>query len=232
MKRLVLFDIDGTLLTTDGAAKRAFRRALVETYGVTGPIEEYDFSGKTDPQIARDLMRAAGLSDAAIDAKSRLLWSRYVEYLGPALADGRQDVRTLPGVPPLLDALDDRPGAAVCGLLTGNIRRGAELKLDAVDLAGRFSTGAFGSDCERRDDLPPVAVERVRTLTGRRFRGREIVVIGDTPHDVTCGRALGVRAVGVGTGRHTADALAEAGADAVLSDLADTQHALDILLSD
>lgn len=230
MRRLVLFDIDGTILSTNGAAKRAFRRAMRETYGTAGPIDSYDFSGKTDPQIARDLLRAAGLGDPEIDARTDTLWRRYLRQLKRIFR--RPDHRTtlLPGVATLLDAMDARTEDALMGLLTGNIRPGARLKLASVGLDGRFRTGAFGSDCERRDGLPSVAVRRARELTGREFDGDEIVIIGDTPHDVTCGAALGVRAVGVATGRHDAAALAAAGADVVLPDLADTDRALAALL--
>ncbi len=137
----------------------------------------------------------------------------------------------MPGIREVLDALDERADDVAVGLLTGNVERGATLKLASAGLDGRFSFGAFGSDHERRDELPAIAVRRARELTRRAFHGKAIVVIGDTPFDITCGRALGVRAIAVATGRYDRTALGAAGADAVLPDLADTAATLELLLA-
>ncbi|MBI4410017.1 MAG: HAD family hydrolase [Gemmatimonadetes bacterium] len=229
MKRLILFDIDGTLLTTDGAARRAFHRALLEVYGTAGPIHAYEFDGKTDPQIARELLHSEGLSDAAIDRCFPHFWPTYLRHLAAELSQPGQATRLLPGVRELLDALAERDEALV-GLLTGNVERGAELKLAAVGLESRFRLGAYGSDHEDRGKLPALAVQRARRLTGRRFRGRDVVIVGDTPNDIACGRPIGGHAIAVATGRHDPAALARAGADAVLPDLADTARVLACLL--
>lgn len=232
MRRLILFDIDGTLLTTNGAARRAFHRALLEVYGTAGPIATHAFDGKTDPLIARELLRAAGLADAAIDRGFEALWPTYLRNLAVELARPDHTTSVFPGVVELLDALAEREDEVVVGLLTGNIEQGAVLKLESAGLGGRFAFGAYGSDHERRDCLPAVAVERARAATGREFRGREIVIIGDTPNDVTCGRALGVQAIAVATGRHDPDTLAAAGADVVFEDFSDLDRVLDALLGD
>jgi len=223
---LILFDIDGTLLSTNGAARRAFHRALLEVYGTAGPIATHRFDGKTDPQIARELLRAAGLADAAIDRGLPALWQAYLRELADELARPGQRNTVFPGVEPLLDALEELGDRVIVGLLTGNIEAGAELKLSSAGLAGRFRLGAYGSDHEERSALPAIALARARELTGRDIVGRDIVIIGDTPHDVTCGRALGVRALGVATGSFDTAALAAAGADAVFPDLSDTAAAL------
>lgn len=230
MKKLILFDIDGTLLNTNGAARRAFERGLVEVYGETGPIATHRFDGKTDPQIARELLQLAGWTDRDIDARLDRLFATYLRELENELALPEHRTNVYPGIAELLAALAERAHEACLGLLTGNIAAGAQLKLRSARIDHYFQFGAFGSDCERRDGLPPVAVERAHGHTGRRFAGREIIVIGDTPSDVTCGQSLGVFTVAVATGRHSADELKQAGADVALPDLSDTRTVLDILL--
>jgi phosphoglycolate phosphatase len=229
MRRLLLFDIDGTLLTTNGAARRAFHHALLQVYGTAGPIGELAFDGKTDPQIARELLAYAGLSHALIDRGLDRLFTCYLRRLATEFAVAEHGASALPGVPALLDALADRGDSAVAALLTGNVEGGAALKLGAVNLAGRFAFGAYGSDHETRSELPAIAVARAREATGRSFVGKDIVIIGDTPHDMSCGAALGVRAIGVATGRFDADQLTAAGADLVLDDLSDTPAVVELL---
>jgi phosphoglycolate phosphatase-like HAD superfamily hydrolase len=229
MKRLILFDIDGTLLLTGGAAKRAFVHAMLEVYGTAGPIANHPFGGKTDPQIARELLRLEGFTDAAIDAGFARLWTIYASGLRLELNDAAHETVVLPGVHGLIDALR-RERNVLVGLLTGNIEEGAALKLESAALAGAFRFGAYGSDRERRDELPPVAVERAHRLSGREFRGRDIVVVGDTPADVTCGRTLDVHSCAVATGSFDEESLREAGAHSVFADLSDTVAVLDALL--
>lgn len=225
MRKLVLFDIDGTLVNTQGAGSRAFRRAMLNVYGETGPIDTYDFHGRTDPQIARELLRAVDFTDDAIDRGLTSLWDAYLGELEVELGRPDTEALVLDGVAPLIDALHET-GDHLVALLTGNIEGGARIKLGAVDLWDRFDFGAYGSDHERRDQLPAVAVRRARERSGIHFRGRDVVIVGDTPFDVSCGRSLGVWALAVATGKHTVDELAEAGADVVLEDLADTGRAL------
>ena len=220
---LVLFDIDGTLLRSDGAGRRAIHRALQEVFGTTGPAD-YWFDGKTDPQIVRDLMRVAGHGDDRIDADMRRLLDRYVECLREELAAPGYDPRPLPGVPELLDALERRADV-ILGLLTGNIEPGARAKLEAVGLdPARFRVGAFGSDRELRPELPAVAQARTHAQLGVHVHGPAIVVIGDTPADVTCGQSLGARAIGVATGRYSMAELERHGPAAVFPNLLDTEH--------
>lgn len=227
--KLVLFDIDGTLLRSDGAGKRAIHRALVEVFGTTGP-SNYWFDGKTDPQIVRDLMRLAGHGDERIDAAMRELLERYVGYLHEELQAPDHNPRPLPGVPELLDLLEARSDV-VLGLLTGNIEPGARAKLSAVGIDHRrFRIGAFGSDHESRPELPAVARTRARERLGLDLRGDAMIVIGDTPADLTCGRALGARAIGVATGRFSVDDLSAYEPLAVFRDLADTAAVSRVIL--
>jgi phosphoglycolate phosphatase len=231
MKRLVLFDIDGTLLTAQGAPRRAFRRAMMEVYGTTGPIATHRFDGKTDPQIARELLTAAGLADDEITTSLPDLWSVYLRELRLELARPSHSTLVYAGIHALLDDLERRTSDVVLGLLTGNIAEGASLKLASAGIRTEFRVGAFGSDCERRDGLPQVAVARARDCVGVTFERRDIVIIGDTPSDVTCGRALGARSLAVATGSHSVADLRQAGADAAFEDLSDTAVVIDTILS-
>lgn len=225
MKRLVLFDIDGTLLT-GGPAKGAFETALRQVFGTAGPSGRHPFAGKTDPQIARELLRLAGFNDGEIESGFPALWEAYLSELEARLPESPMQV--LPGVPEVLDQLA-REGVAL-GLLTGNILPGARLKLTSARLWHYFPVGAFGSDHEVREELTPVALQRARRHWGVAFSPKDAVVVGDTPRDVACGRLGGTRTVGVATGRHTPLELAEAGADEVLDSMRDVGAALTAIL--
>jgi phosphoglycolate phosphatase len=219
--KLVLFDVDGTLLWTDGAGRRAIHYALTDVFGSTGPAD-YRFDGKTDPEIVRDLMRIVGHEDGHIEARMQAVFDRYVERLRAELLAPGYRPRVMPGVFELLDALDSRRDV-VLGLLTGNLAAGARAKLESVGIdPARFRVGAYGSDHEERSFLPEVARRRVRDTLGVDVAGPACVIIGDTPADITCGRAVGARAIGVATGRYSVDELRGHGAAAVFPDLSDT----------
>src|SRR5207253_3261729 len=232
--KLVLFDIDGTLLWTDGAGRRAIQRALVDEAGTAGPIETYRFDGKTDPQIVRDLLSLAGHSGAENPTVIQAVCRRYVEHLRTELERPTQATRLMVGIADLLAALEphETQGRALVGLWTGNLGPGAALKLRSAGLdPARFRVGAYGSDSRRRPDLPAVAAERAAALTGRTFAGADVVILGDTPEDVACGRAIGARAVAVATGFYDVAALRAAGAARVFSDLANTAAVLDAIFA-
>ena len=226
---LVLFDIDGTLLWSDGAGRRAMERALGTVFGSTGE-PGYRYDGKTDRQIVRDLMRGAGHEDAHIDGGMTTLVEHYLEGLRAELADGG-NVRVLPGVPEVLDALEARDDV-VLGLLTGNIEPGARAKLEAagIDFA-RFRVNAFGSDHEHRPMLPAVAQGRMRDAFGLDVRGERVVIIGDTPADIACGRDIGARAIAVATGRYDVEELRAHEPAAVFADLGDTDAVVRAVLA-
>jgi phosphoglycolate phosphatase-like HAD superfamily hydrolase len=232
--RLILFDIDGTLLWTAGAGRRAIHRALLDEMGTAGPIDGYRFDGKTDPQIVRELMELAGHPDARSDDRVIAVCRRYVELLTAELEKPTQATRVYPGITELLAALEpyEADGSALVGLLTGNVERGAALKLRSAGLDfARFAVGAFGSDSHHRPALPAVAAQRAFERTGRRFAGADLVVVGDTPDDVACCRPMGARSVGVATGFYDVGALRAAGATHVFADLGDTQAVLAALFS-
>ena len=229
-RRLVLFDVDGTLLLTDGAGRRAIHRALTEIFGATGPTDHW-FDGKTDPQIVRELMRLVGHVDEHIDARMRVLLERYAELLVDELRNPFHVPRALPGVPPLLEALASRDDV-ILGLLTGNLAVGARAKLAAVGIdPDLFRVGAYGSDHEERPELPAIAQQRAAQLLGTEIRGTDVVIIGDTPSDVLCGRSIGARAIGVATGRYPEEALMAHGAAAVFRDLCDTDAVVRAIVS-
>ena len=217
MHRLILFDIDGTLLSTNGQAGKAIGIAMRETFGTAGPIERFAFSGKTDPQIVYELLAAAGIPRTEVEPRLPEVFDRYCVHLASMLS--RSNTHALEGVREVLDALAGRHGVAV-GLLTGNILPGAEIKLRAVGLDGRFGVGAFGSDEEDRNRLVPVARRRARERWGDAFSGTDTVVVGDAEADVLCARAGGARAVAVATGRTQREALEALAPDALLDSLA------------
>jgi phosphoglycolate phosphatase-like HAD superfamily hydrolase len=227
--KLVLFDIDGTLLWTDGAGRRAIHRALLDQHGTAGPIDDYRFDGKTDPQIVRELLTHAGVPEAAISAGLDAVFERYLILLEGELARDRGATRLLAGVHDLLHALQspEADGHVLVGLLTGNLETGAALKLRSAGLdPARFALGAYGSDAERRDELPPVALRRAAERVGPPIRAADVVIVGDTPADVACGRPIGASSVAVATGYYDVDELRAAGATHVFPDLADTRAVL------
>jgi len=217
MRRLVLFDIDGTLLSTDGRAGDALGRALAATYGTTGPIAGYRFAGKTDPQIVFELMGSAGISRDVVAARLPEAFDAYCIHLERALKPA--NVRVLPGVHEILAALERR-GDTALGLLTGNVRAGAEIKLGAACLADRFAIGAFGSDDADRNRLVPVARARALEHWGDDFAGTRTVVVGDAEADIRCARSGDAWAVAVASGKTPRDHLAALAPDALLASLA------------
>jgi phosphoglycolate phosphatase len=228
--KLVLFDIDGTVLLCDGAGNRAVRRALAEVYGTSGP-REHAFGGKTDRQIVRELLRRDGHADDHIDIHMGQALSRYLEILAEELGSPGHRVRILPGVIPLLDALEARSDVIV-GLLTGNLLEGARAKLAAVGIDhARFEVGAYGSDHEMRAQLPSIARQRAHDSRGHYVDGEDIVIIGDTPADVHCGQSLGVRAIAVATGHYSTAELSASGAFRAFDDLSDTGSIIDAIFA-
>ena len=228
MQHLVLFDIDGTILHSGGAGRDAMEHALASIFGTAGdPEMRYD--GKTDKQIIRESMRGAGISDADIDARMDDVVALYVASLPARLSDPKRGVGMYPGVAALIDAVHARSDS-VLGLLTGNVEPGARLKLASVGLdIDQFRINAFGSDSEIRGELPAVAHRRMVQEYGVVLDGRDVVVIGDTPADIACGRTLGARAIAVATGSYSVEDLEAHAPFAVFSDLSDTEAVLEAI---
>jgi len=222
-KKLILFDLDGTVLWSDGAGRAAIHQALTDEIGTAGPIDGVPLAGRTDMAIARELLRAANHPDAERDDCVKRVCDRYVELLEGELQSSERNIRVYVGVRELLETLGLRKDAVV-GLLTGNVEHGATLKLKAAGVdPEQFRVAAYGSDAYSRDALPPIAVSRAGVVMGNIPRGHDVVIIGDTPADMTCGKWIGARAIGVATGPFEVAELEEAGGYAVFSDFSYTE---------
>jgi phosphoglycolate phosphatase-like HAD superfamily hydrolase len=219
--RLVLFDIDGTLVLTGGAGARAMGLALHDLLGIEDGFAGVPMPGRTDQIILRDALDRAG--HAGDERLVREFHDRYVDHLAREIhtpAPGKFK-GVLPGIREILDVLASRADVMLA-LLTGNFRAAARLKLEHFDLWRYFSCGAFGDDACERNDLVPVAVARARECGLADLPPEHVVVIGDTPLDVACAHQAHARAIGVATGEVDSAMLRASGADVVFDDLRDT----------
>jgi phosphoglycolate phosphatase len=227
---LVLFDIDGTLLLTSGAGRRAIVAALGEEVGEVAGFDRIRFDGKTDPQIVAELLEVAGQPEPRESPRVQALCRRYVSLLARELERPSARTTLMPGVAPLLDRLEAEKGI-VLGLLTGNLEAGAALKLRSGGIdPQRFRIGAYGSDSAHRPELPAIAALRAEPFFGRRPAGAEVVIIGDTPADIACGSGVAARAVAVATGSYSTADLAACAPHAVFEDLSDTDRVVEAIL--
>lgn len=224
---MLLFDIDGTLVATGGAGQRAMNRAFEDEFGIPDAFTGLELAGRTDTSILDEAFARQGL--ACNEACVRAFRTRYHACLAEELSSHGNGRRVLPGVLPLLDALDPHP-AAVLALLTGNYADAARIKLEHFGLWRYFRCGAFGEDAHDRNHLVPVALDRARVSgLAELVEPRRVVVIGDTPRDVACAAAHGARSVAVATGLYDAATLSRTGADAVFEDFSDTERVLDTI---
>ncbi len=222
--RLILFDIDGTLINSSRIGRAALGQALLDVFGTAGALETYEFAGKTDRRIVREVMVAAGWPAAAIEARLPELDER-MAAAGRSLFT-TETVWPCPGVVDLLEALPRR-GNVVLALLTGNIQQTAPLKLAAAGIdPGQFVAGAYGSDSLERDELFAIALQRAEAATGHPFSGREVIVMGDTPADIRCARSGGGLAIAVATGPYSGETLRAHQPDHLFPDLARTEDVL------
>jgi phosphoglycolate phosphatase len=227
---LVLFDVDGTLLLTSGAGRRAITAAIAEELADSRPMRRIRFDGKTDPQIIAELLETAGRRDHLTAGRLDAICRRYVERLATELQQPTGKTTVMPGVHRLLERLEHEQGVML-GLLTGNIAEGAALKLRSAGIdPERFRVGAYGSDAAHRPDLPPIAVQRAARYFGRVPSGPEVVIIGDTPADIACGACINARAIAVATGGYTQAELLACGPHVVFQDLSDTERVLASIL--
>ena len=220
-KRLYLFDIDGTLITSGGAGETSFREAVVEVCGDVAPLEGVNFAGNTDTGIAREVLIAAGKEPsqenimALLDAYLGRLTDRMHQHQG----------KLLPGIIPLLNHLKERDDCRLA-LLTGNLAAGAEVKLTHYGVWHYFAFGAYADDHHVRNELGPVAMARALEDHGEEFTPDQIYVIGDTPRDIECGKAFGAVTVAVATGKYSREELASHTPDFLFDDFSDADAVL------
>jgi phosphoglycolate phosphatase-like HAD superfamily hydrolase len=221
MPRLAwLFDIDGTLLVTDGAARECFSRALRDFIGVDDDLRDIGFAGRVEPLILADILSKHRVQ--LQDGDEARFWNQVFDRMRSALHPGRG--RLLPGVRELLGALEQEPDWVV-GLLTGNMTQMARIKLTRFGLEGRFRFGAFGEEAPDRNALAVEAVRRAEQRFG--IPRARCIVVGDTEHDVACARVAGAKVVAVATGGTSLEQLAALGPDLALENLASTESLLE-----
>lgn len=223
-KRLLLFDIDGTLIHSGGAGVHALKLALSERFGITDDLHDIEIAGMTDSGIVTSILNKHQIPNTNENVSAFL--DSYVHFLSLELP--RRAGKLLPGVLDLLERLKSRPHL-VLALLTGNVSRGAQLKLEHYGVWHFFEFGAFADDHHDRNRLGTVARARAKEKHGRQFSTSEIDVIGDTPRDIACGKAFGARTIAVATGTWSRDQLAKYQPDFLIDDLSDVEGIIDTL---
>lgn len=220
-KRLVLFDIDETMITSDGAGRRAISKVLKDRYDIDPATIKLSMSGKTDPQILTEIMTEAGIEKKEIESSIPSMIEEYLIHLETEIRETKNYI-VHDGVEEILAALATMDNAFL-GLLTGNVERGARMKLERFKLNHHFPLGAYGSDSASRLDLPHVAKQRADEHFKTTFEPREIVVIGDSIFDVLCAKHYGAVSLAVNSGRTTREDLEAQNPDHLFPTLADTQ---------
>lgn len=227
--RLILFDVDGTLIRSHGAGRQALQAALVDIFGTAGPIDSYRMSGKVDAQIITDLLTAISIPKQEIERRLPEIYATMAEKGKKIFWETKIDA--CPGIQQLLPKLNQLPDV-ILGLLTGNASMIAPIKLKAAGInPEQFRVCAYGSDRLNRNELPAIAYNRAEKLTGQLVDGKNTVIIGDTPADILCAKAGKATAVAVASGWHSASTLNQYQPDYLFEDFRNTANVVDILLT-
>ena len=228
LKKLVLFDIDGTLLTVNSINRNVLVDALKEVYGTSGSASTHNFAGKMDGAIIYEVLRNAGLNNSAISEKFELAKETYIEMFREHSKPS--DVVLMKGIRELLDNLSTCP-ELMLGLLTGNFEESGRHKLLLPEINHYFPFGAFADDAESRNGLPPIAVEKAFKLTGIKFSDHNVIIIGDTEHDVACARVLNAKSIAVATGTYSTEELKRHSPHVLYENLSQTDVVVSEILS-
>ncbi len=224
MNKLVLYDIDGTLITAGGAGLKSLDRAFHNLFGIEEAFRTMAMAGKTDPQIIREGLKLHGLEH--LDGNVDRMIEKYLFFLEEEIDNPMRHI--MPGIKESLDLFGDR--GMTIGLLTGNLEKGAKIKLNPFGIFEYFNSGAFGSDHEDRNELLPIAIEKYRKQ-GQEFSPRDCFVIGDTPRDVQCAKVHGAYCIAVATGPYSIDDLRNTEADIVFESLADVDKCYNFIVN-
>lgn len=216
-RKVVLFDVDGTLIDTGGAGGRSWSHAFRQAFGIDGDIRKFSEVGMTDPVVARQTFEGTLGREPTTDEVIRLMM-RYVLRLPEEVASS-SGYRVMPGVHQLLQRLV--AADTLLGLVTGNIEGAAHIKISRAGLQRFFLFGGYGSDSAERSDLTRAAIARAEALSGHDIDPSQVLVVGDTPRDVEAAHGAGAIAVGVATGEYSVDELRDGGAEHVLRSFAD-----------
>jgi len=226
VKNILLFDIDGTLLSSAGAGKDALEKGMVSKFGIDHIVDGLSLSGRTDKGILHDLLRLHGIEHT--DASYETMMKAYLANLPESLKSAQGKI--LPGIKTMLEDLKTRDDCAV-GLLTGNLRAGAKIKLGHFGIFEHFQFGGFGDHHLDRDDVAQEALGEIQVRFGKDFSTSKVWVLGDTPLDIKCARAIGAKVLAVATGWHTEKELESHSPDLLFGDLTDTKDVLERMLS-
>lgn len=224
MKTLLLWDIDGTLIDSGGAGERGLKLSLKREFGIDDDLSWLEYFGRTDVWIARHILEHHFGRASSTDIQRFL--DGYLKGLCEEMPNPRAQL--LPGIAEIVSHVARQPNLAQ-GLLTGNLQRGAQIKLGHFALWMPFPFGAFADDAEDRNELGPYALRRAAARHNHHFTPDNVFVIGDTPHDIACGKAIGARTIAVATGRFSLDQLRSHGPTAALQDCTDTTAFLSLL---
>ena len=227
LKKLVLFDIDGTLLSVNSINRRILMDALREVYGTEGSAGTHNFAGKMDSVIIYEVLQNAGLSDAVIAERFDTAKKTYIEMF--CMQAKHTDIILMEGIRELLDKLS-ASSELMLGLLTGNFEGSGRHKLLLPDINHYFSFGAFADDAASRNELPQVAVDKAYQLTGKKFSEQNIIIIGDTEHDIACARVLNAKSIAVATGTYTMEELKKHKPHVLMENLGRTDVVFDEIL--